>query len=204
MSDYKILSERFNAKAPALPFAPRFNARPSQILPVILNASPKQIQMGLWGLKPAWSKNLLINTRKETLETKTTFKNNFQNRRCLILSDGFYEWEKQGQKKIPYRFELKTHGLFAFAGIWDESSDKKTPAFSIITVEPNSLVSKIHNRMPAILPLNREKDWLNPDFEKNDLLKMLTSFPRELMQMRPVSSLVNSAKNDSPLILQTP
>src|SRR4051794_15661278 len=108
LADIKYLSQRFDAQMPAVSYPARYNARPSQELPVILNTEPEKIQLIKWGITPPWKETqLIINTRKESLDTKPFFKSAFRERRCLILADGFYEWAKTDRTKQPYRFVLK-------------------------------------------------------------------------------------------------
>src|SRR5262249_48138362 len=121
--------------------------------------------------------------------------------RCLVLADGFYEWKPEGARKQPYRFLLKSGEPFALAGIWQEDRDGR-PAFTIITTEPNVIVSEIHNRMPAMLPLHHERDWLDPDREPEQLLPLLVPFPPQRMRLYAVSTMVNSARNNSPEIIK--
>jgi putative SOS response-associated peptidase YedK len=202
-ADFKYLADRFAAQAPSVFYPARYNARPSQDLPVILNTDPDKIHITKWGITAPWKETqLIINTRKDSLDTKAFFRTAFRERRCLILADGFYEWAKTHGKKQPYRFILKTKEPFAFAGIWQQATKSKRPAFTIVTTEPNALVEKIHNRMPVILELHHEKDWLNPDLDPTQLLTMLQPFPARLMDAYPVSPLVNSPAHDSPEIIK--
>lgn len=179
------------------PFKPRFNARPGQSLPVILNSKPDEIQLINWGLKPNWLKGkILINVRDDSLATKPMYYRDLKERRCIIPADGFYEWTTEDRKKTPYRFVLKSKKLFAFAGIWQPDPKTNQPQFAIITTEPNQLVKKYHNRMPVILPARKESEWLNTTLAVNKLLDLLKPYPANLMLAYSVSTLVNSPKND--------
>jgi len=190
------------------PIRPRYNAAPGQNLPVIRNTSPDKIHLMRWGLIPAWAKSSnheyhLINARAETISEKNVFRSAFRGRRCLVLADGFYEWSKSQGRKTPYRITLRTETPFAFAGIWSiwtDQTETNVHSFSIITTEANSLVAEIHQRMPVILFPEDEKNWLT--LPPEDGLKLLTPYPTELMQAYPVSSRVNSPKNDSPDIIK--
>ena len=136
----------------AKPVKPRYNAAPSQQLPVILNFNPRKIVLSSWGLKPAWLSKIskrdgLINVRAETLREKHTFQSDLAERRCLIPADGFYEWKAlPNGKKTPYRIVRKDGQLFAFAGIWEEDKNdgKFEPRFAIITTEANEIMKPIH------------------------------------------------------------
>jgi putative SOS response-associated peptidase YedK len=104
----------------------------------------------------------MINAKAETILEKPSFRNAFKSRRCLVLSDGFYEWKKEGEK-TPYRIMMKDADSFAMAGIWEKWGSPEGEvihSFSIITTGPNSLMEKIHNRMPVILNREDEKKWL--------------------------------------------
>jgi putative SOS response-associated peptidase YedK len=209
-TDEDQLCLRFKAGSSKESLKPRYNSAPSQNLPVIPNESPKKIALYRWGLIPHWAKDekigyKMINARAETLLEKSTFKLSLKKQRCLVLADGFYEWKKEGSFKTPYRILLKSEEPFAFAGLWAswyDSKGKETRSFTIITIEPNSLISKIHNRMPAILLPENEEIWLDPDVSEEKALKLLKPYPAKLMQAYPVSKLVNSPKNDIPEILQ--
>ena len=102
---------------------PVFNASPGQHLPVVLNNDPRKIQPVLWGIKPDWvdrPTRLLINARAETVNQRPTFRDSFRERRCLVIADGFYEWQATKEGKQPFRIMLQTEEPFAFAGIWQE------------------------------------------------------------------------------------
>lgn len=168
-------------------FLPNSNAAPSQRLPVILNTSPNRMTLGTWGLEAPWKQGFIINARRESLETKRFFADSFSKRRCLIPADAFYEWQKTKSRSIPHRFSLKDESPFAFAGLWTGSPDNAR--FAIITVEPNNLVVRVHNRMPAIVRPGREKDWLADDFSAEKLLQQLSPLPANLMQVEEVPAL---------------
>ena len=160
--------------------------------PVITNKEPGLIKEFNWGLIPAWSKDETIraytlNARIETIKEKPSFKGVIKNR-CLIIADGFYEWQwldKKGTKKQKYLLTSKTDDLFAFAGLYSEWIDKSTGeirnTYTIVTTEANALMSEIHNnkkRMPVILSTQREKDWIDGaeiDTFKKDEIDLLAT-----------------------------
>ncbi|MBU0707228.1 SOS response-associated peptidase [Patescibacteria group bacterium] len=202
ISEDKELEKRFGATI-STPITKHYNAAPSQQLPLITNDKPKNIQLGKWGIKPVWLKNNkgtgFINARAETLIEKPSFKNAFLNRRCLVLSDSFFEWDRLGGTKKPFRILLKNEQPFAFAGIWEMTKTKDglfVPSFSIITTSPNSLISKIHHRMPVILHQDDEQEWLKKEIDITKSLDLLQPYPTEEMNMYEVSSKVNSYAND--------
>lgn len=200
----KVIEDRFDIKVEAK-FKPRYNCAPSQKLAVISNEHPGVLSFYRWGLIPFWAKdakigNNLINAKAETIHEKPAFKNAFRRKRCLVLSDGFYEWKKINSKdKIPYRIHLTDEPLFAMAGIWDSwknTDGEEVRSFSILTIGPNRLMENIHSRMPVILDRAGEKTWLNA-VDTEDLLPLLQPFPAERMTAYPVSKMVNSPANDS-------
>ncbi|MBX2985319.1 MAG: SOS response-associated peptidase [Bacteroidia bacterium] len=155
--------------------------------PVITNKQPEKIHFFNWGLIPFWAKDDSIkkntlNARIETIHEKPAFRNSINNR-CLILADGFYEWQwldDKGKQKQKYELTLPDNELFAFAGLYSEWTDKSTGeiinTYTILTTEANELMSKIHNtkkRMPIIISKDSEQTWLNGQdlIMQNDRLK---------------------------------
>ena len=188
---------------------PRYNIAPSQPIAVVPNTGENKLDYYLWGLIPFWAKDpkigyRMINARGETLAEKPSFKGPYKYRRCLILTSGFYEWQKQpgSQSKVPHYIRLKSHKPFAFAGLWDRwnaPDGSEILSATIITTRPNDFIKPIHDRMPVILPPSAYAAWLSPG-EKlpNELNDLLTPFPAQEMEAYPVSTFVNSPKNDSP------
>jgi putative SOS response-associated peptidase YedK len=190
---------------------PSFNIAPTHDVAVITNNGAKQLVAMRWGLVPAWASDpaigsKLINARAETLGEKAAFKEAFKRRRCLVVADGFYEWQKAGREKTPLLIRLKSDQAFAFAGLyetWIPPWGETLTSCTIITTEPNDLVRPIHDRMPAILPRNLESLWLDETVRDRDwLLDMLAPYPAEQMEAYTVSNLVNSVKNDSPVLIE--
>ena len=207
------IEKRFNVEVPES-YAPRYNAAPTQILPVITNESPGGLSFFNWGLIPQWAKNKsisskLINARSETLAEKASFKNALKQRRCLVISDSFYEWKRSSKKsKVPYRILLDTKELFAFAGLWEAYEDENqhmVHTFTIITTTANSLISKIHDRMPVILDSESEQAWLSSEVSPEHHLSLLKPYPEQNMNHYTISPMVNNVNNDNPqLIIPTP
>ncbi|MFC2065019.1 SOS response-associated peptidase [Chloroflexota bacterium] len=188
---------------------PRYNIAPSQPVLVLPNDANRKPDYFTWGLIPSWSKDLsignrMINARAETLAEKPSFRGSFKYRRCLIPTNGFYEWKKRQNSKVkqPYLIHLKNGGIFAFAGLWDEKQTEDgsiIKTFTIITTSPNSLLSSIHNRMPVILNEKNYAEWLEPlPKSPSTLQQFLNPYPSELMTAIPVSTYVNNPVNDSP------
>ena len=147
-----------------------------------------------------------INARAETLSEKSSFKELLKNQRCLVPASGFFEWKKEGSKKIPFYFHLPKILLFACAGLydcWKCPDGKLLFTYTIITTEPNELIAKIHNRMPSILQPEHEDRWLSKvPLSAVDLKEILSPFPAENMSMYPVSPLVNSPDADDERIIK--
>lgn len=189
------------------PWQPRFNVAPTQWIPAIrCQDSRREIVNLHWGLIPSWAKEQrigasMINARAETLAEKPAFRTAFRRKRCLIPGDGFYEWQKVDAKtKIPHLFEMKDEAPFAFAGLWERwhSQDGRTlESCTIVTTAANSLVEKVHDRMPVILKESSFEAWLDPAMEDVDeLIPMLAPFPASKMKATQVSTVINNARND--------
>lgn len=190
---------------------PRYNTAPSLRVPIVVAADGgRRLRMARWGFRPAWAKGgalAPINAKAETLATSRMFQDSFARGRCLVPADGFYEWSAvPGQKrKQPYYVRLRGGGLFAFAGLWApapaESGARATCA--IITTAPNELLAVIHDRMPVILDVGAEDRWLDRRLtDSADLLRCLGPLPAERMEAYPVSTLVSSAVNEGPELIE--
>lgn len=192
---------------------PRYNIAPTQPVAVIPNDGQNRLDFFVWGLIPFWAKDpkigsRMINARSETLAEKPSFKNAYRRRRCLVLADGFYEWHKApGQRaKTPYYIQMESREPFAFGGLWEtwhNGDGSEIKSCTIITTEPNALVSRVHNRMPVVLAAEAYQDWLDPEErEPESLNDLLGPFPAEEMTAYPVSTLVNSPANDVPEVIE--
>jgi putative SOS response-associated peptidase YedK len=187
---------------------PRYNITPGQFLPVVTKNSPNTLELMKWGLVPHWAKDprigyKMINARAEGIESKPSFRRAFRSQRCLVPATGFYEWLKpteKGASKKPFFIRLKSRRLFAFAGlyeVWHDAEGKELKTYSIITTEPNTLMEKIHNRMPVILREEDEATWLNPNIQAVEtLLKLLHPYDESNMEAYEVSTRVNDPQND--------
>jgi len=188
---------------------PRYNIAPSQPIAVVANNGKSQVEFFQWGLVPSWAQdpsigNRMINARAESLAEKPSFRTAYKRRRCLILADGFYEWQQVpgGKGKTPMLIKMKSGEPFAFAGLWEAwhpDQDDALLTCTIITTTPNVLMEKIHNRMPVILSPAAYRLWLDPaERAADELAKLLKPYPASQMAAFPVSRLVNDPKNDSP------
>ncbi|MBX0323925.1 SOS response-associated peptidase [Halomicroarcula sp. F13] len=203
-------------------FEPRYNAAPSQSLPVVTNEDPDTIQRMEWGLIPSWadsrSDHGYINARAETLGQKRSFADAYESRRCLVPADGFYEWTRRNGGKQPYRVALPDDDVFAMAGLYerwepprrqtglgefggggDGGEDDVIETFTVVTTDPNDAVRDLHHRMAVILDPNEEETWLTADTDTAaDLLDPYDG----PMQTYPVSTAVNSPSNDRPELIE--
>jgi putative SOS response-associated peptidase YedK len=191
---------------------PRYNIAPTQQVLALVKNGGRRLEQFRWGLVPHWAKGpdtrySMINARAETIAEKPSYRVPFAKRRCLVLADGFYEWQKIGDRKVPMYVRLKSGRPFGLAGLWDvwEPADGGEPLKSctIITTTPNQLLRPIHDRMPVILPHDVIDDWLALDGSKQDqLLSLLKPYPETEMEAYAVSRYVNSPSNDSPRCIQ--
>ena len=184
---------------------PKYNVAPGEDL-VSLISDGEKFRVGLlkWGFIPEFKHNStkpIINARSETVDKLFSFKKSFYERRCVILADGFFEWERSSTTKTPYRFVLKNKKIFGFAGLWSVSFDElnqKVYTTAIITTKANSLMMDIHDRMPVILNEDQVKIWLDPKIKDLDALKkILAPFDSSSMDFYEVSRVVNNASNKS-------
>ncbi|HSL16495.1 MAG TPA: SOS response-associated peptidase [Methylomirabilota bacterium] len=210
--DAALLAELFELE-PLTDLEPRYNVAPTQTVPILRSApnGGRQWARARWGLIPSWAKdesigNRLINARAETAAEKPSFRSAFKHRRCLIPADGFYEWAKTGDGKVPHHVRFADRRPFAFAGLWERWSPPEGEAVdscTILTTAPNELVAGIHDRMPVILPRDAFADWLAPEPLGPDAAgTMLVPHPADGMEAVTVSRHVNSPANDDPRCLE--
>lgn len=207
----KKLITRFEVKKkPSQEIISNYNVAPSQIMPVIVNhGKGNVIEFMRWGLIPVWAKDSkigysMINAKAETLSEKPTWKRPLKSQRCLVPATGFYEWQQTSKGKVPFYIHEKETDLFAFAGLYDEWTDKSSGevirSYSIITTTPNQLMKPIHDRMPVILDQRAENDWIDPKADENIgfLEHLLRPYPAKEMEAYIVSTEVNTPKNNKP------
>lgn len=206
------VAERFSADVPEF-YKPRYNAAPTQLLPVITSADPQGLSLFYWGRPPQFARNKslserIVNLRQENIMERPVVKKALMKYRCIIPADGFYAWKKLGKKTaIPYRF-TSTEKLFSFAGLWEEFEDEggaMVHTFAIITMPANDAVNKIADRMPMILDRRLEAIWLSPVSSESTLLNALIPYPSDKLTLYPVSPRINELNLDVPsLIIPTP
>lgn len=205
----KAVRKHFDLKESA-PLAPRYNIAPGQeIAAVRQRQSSNELVLFHWGLIPFWAKDArigsrMINARAETISEKPSFRNSFEKYRCLIPANGFYEWKEiSGKKrKQPCFIRMRDKGLFAMAALWSTWQDKTTgrtiQSCAIVTIEPNTLLQDIHNRMPVIISPEQYTLWLDPSAKPEDLKDLCRPFASEDMEAYPVSGLCNNSNIDTP------
>jgi putative SOS response-associated peptidase YedK len=182
--------------------APRYNIAPTQSSVIIVSdGDSRGLHTARWGLVPPWARDLslgagMINAGCETLHQKSAFNRPFRTQRCLIPANGFYEWQRQGAKKQPYKIALRNGALIAFAGLWERWTPEigePVETFAIITTKASKLISEVHDRMPVIIEPNDYRRWLTAPIETAE--NLLAPY-RSGLTIAPASERVNSVKND--------
>lgn len=211
----RAIAEQFGLDLKSIgPFAPRYNIAPTQPVAAVRmgpDRATRQWTHFLWGLVPAWAKDpsigqRMINARGETVSEKPSFRTALKRRRCLVPSDGFYEWRKEGAAKVPYFIHQIERGPFALAGLWEHWIGKdgtELETCTLITTAANTMMAPLHARMPVILSPEDYALWLDPSEEKSTALLPLLA-PREWsdMQAFAVNGFVNNARNEGPQCLE--
>jgi putative SOS response-associated peptidase YedK len=198
----------------AQPFPPRYNIAPTDPVGIVRNGERGEREFALvrWGLIPSWVKDpgafsTLINARSETVAEKPSFRGSMRHRRCLAPADGFYEWTGKPGAKRPHLVRLKTHGPFAFAGLWEHwlgADGSEVETMAILTTAANADMTALHDRMPVILAPEDYARWLDVKGGSaepvRDLLKPLDEGQIEIIEVNPK---LNNPRNEGPE-LQTP
>ncbi len=184
---------------------PHYNIAPTQnVAAVRRGACGEEFVWLRWGLVPAWAQDKsighrLINARAESAADKPSFRSAFKQRRCLILADGFYEWQKSAQGKQPYRICRRDGKVFAFAGLWErwEKEDQPLESCTILTTEANELIKPLHDRMPVILGPELFGRWLDPAPRRySEVADLLQPCAAEVLAAFPVGTYVNNPRHD--------
>jgi putative SOS response-associated peptidase YedK len=220
------LAVQFNLpEIPDMP--PRYNIAPTQSVAAVRVVTSERMvpsrELALlhWGLIPFWAKDpkigaRMINARSETAAEKPAFRAAFRRRRCLVVADGFYEWQKTDRGKQPFYVRLRDGRPFAFAGLWehwkgpesvsgsgDPAQSTAIESCTLLTTTPNDLLRRIHNRMPVILHPADYDLWLDPELQEAERLQpLLGAYPPEEMEAYPVSRFVNKPANDDPRCIE--
>jgi putative SOS response-associated peptidase YedK len=204
----------FKTTGPAPNVRQRYNAGPTQDLPVVLlepDTGERRLLALRWGLAPFWAKDskspyAMINAMAEAVATARAFRDAFKSRRCLVPADAFYEWTNShtnNKPKQPYRFVMKDGSPMAFGGLWEPARGNVVSRFVIITGAPNALCAPIHNRMPIILDPIDHPAWLGETLATPaELQALLRSFPAERMEAHPVAPQIGNVKNDDATLIE--
>jgi putative SOS response-associated peptidase YedK len=206
-SDLRQIAPLFKAAVVESDVQPRYNITPRQPIAVVMEKGQRKIVTMKWGLVPDWAKdetiaNKLINARSETVTEKPSFRDSYKKRRCLIIADGFYEWQASGITKKPFFICMKDDSPFGMAGlydVWTNPAGEKITTCTIITTEANELMKPIHHRMPVILDAKDYDVWLNVEVTPADKLQnLLRPCGPDLLKAHEVSLLVNNPRNNAP------
>lgn len=186
---------------------PRYNIAPGQdVITVIKNKDQYRLGELKWGFVPHYAKDekigyTMINARSETIAEKNAFKDSYKRRRCLILANGFYEWDKIKGTKTPYYIYPQNKKMIAFAGIWSSyQKEDGTNLYTcaIVTTNANSVVGEIHERMPVILDEEKAKTWVDNNIDNQEVLNTLFApYEDDLLSKHPVSKNVNKVVCDN-------
>lgn len=187
-------------------YRPRFNVAPTQeVLALVSDHGETRFGMLRWGLIPFWARdpsigNRMINARCESVAEKGPFRDAFQKRRCLVVADGFYEWQTRPGGRYPMWVRTATGEPFAFAGLWERWRRGAEPILSctILTTDANPFMARIHDRMPVILGAEEGERWLSEDAGEAELREILDGARSVELQAHEVSTLVNNPSNDVP------
>ncbi len=195
---------------------PRYNIAPTQsvaavrVAPGSSDVAQRELVLLHWGLIPSWAKDRklsysTINARAETVDSKPAFRQAFQKRRCLILCDGYYEWQKTGDHKQPFYIHRRDDRPFALAGLWEhwQQGDDPLQSCTIIVTEANAQLRSMHDRMPVILDQADYDVWLDPESAgKPQLRELLRPLASEDLEAYPVSTVVNSPRHETPQCIE--
>lgn len=218
---------RFTLKTPAatigslfpefdlLDLEPRFNIAPTQDVACVRvgESGASELAWLRWGLVPFWAKDLkigakMINARSETVDSKPSFRNAFKQRRCLVISDGYFEWKKMPDGKQPfYITATENAGAFCMAGLWelwtDKSNGQDIQTCTVLTTDANNSLGSIHDRMPVVIGQQDREFWLDNSFcDTTKLKSLLKPAAEDFFESKPVDRIVNNARNDGPQCIQ--
>ena len=190
--------------------APNYNVAPTQEVYAAAHHDERRFLVTFrWGLVPSWADDpkigaRMINARAETLEAKPAFRESFERRRCLIPADGFYEWLRTDQTKVPHFIHATDGAPLAFAGLWsswrDRATGERLRTCTIVTKAAVPELQPLHDRMPAALRADTWDAWLDPATSTGELRAILGEAPPTLT-FHPVSPRVNDHRNSDPSLL---
>jgi putative SOS response-associated peptidase YedK len=210
-SPHEAVVRLFGA-TPAAAIAPRYNIAPTQFVPVVRCDADqvRRLAMLYWGLIPFWAKEKsigarMINARAETVAEKPAFRAAYRKRRCLVLADGYYEWQSTPSGKQPYYLRAAGGEPFGMAGLWEswlepEGGDP-LESCTIITTQAYGVAASVHDRMPLILPRAAYDAWLAPTTPTDEIARLTAVEVLETLEVTAVNRRVNSSRNEGPELL---
>ncbi|MDH4258832.1 MAG: SOS response-associated peptidase [Gammaproteobacteria bacterium] len=193
---------------------PRYNIAPTQSVPALRvgEEGSRTLVMLHWGLVPRWAKeraigNRMINARSETLAEKPAYRDAFRRRRCLILADGWYEWQAAPGGKQPWFVRLRDPRPITFAGLWERwkepAGGELLESCTIVTTDASESIRRIHERMPVVLPEPAWDRWMDPAYSDTETLsEILRPYDAKALKAWQVSRLVNTPKNEGPKLIE--
>ncbi len=195
------------------PVPPRFNCAPTDPLTVVLEREDgRVVERHRWGLIPHWAADpsrgsRMINARAETVATSPAFRGALRRRRCIVPSDGFYEWERRGSTRQPWLIRRADREPMAMAGLWslwrDPGSDLWISTCAVITTVANTVVAPLHERMPVLLPKDAWDAWVDPGGSSAELLReLMVPAGDDVLERHPVSQRVNDVRNEGPGLIE--
>jgi len=187
-------------------YSPSYNITPGQKSPILIHDEIRRVKWMQWGLIPSWANDInvgykMINARSETLTRKPSYQGLVSKNRCIVIADGYYEWKREGKRKIPYYIHAPDRCLLTMAGLWTtwkNSVGKTVMTYTVITTEAKTSIRTVHHRMPVILTQELVPQWIG---EEHISVSDISSFPHPFqgsLNIFPVSTLVNSPKNNVP------
>ncbi len=210
IADLRDLQSRFSFDEEFQDYSPYHNIAPTSRVLTVRGSGPRQAEVMRWGLVPSWTNELsvgsrMFNARGETVAGKPAFRTALRRRRCLMLADAFYEWQKTPNGKRPMRISLASGEPFAFAGLWETwkaPSGTLIPSCTIITTAANDLIGPIHDRMPVVLPKETEEMWLDEQIQDPGVLtELLRPYSADQMAVCDAEALNRASGNQSPRLL---
>lgn len=207
----EVVQQEFNLTTPPAQMQPRYNIAPTQPVMVITNENPKEATYHKWGLIPSWAKDMsmaskMINARSESAAEKPAYRAAFRRRRCIIPTDGFYEWNEHDGKKTPMFVHRPNNELYGMAGLWEIWHDPdggELRTCSILTTDANDFMQQFHHRMPVILHKDDYALWLSPKEEPLPVLQdLMKAYDVDGLQAYEVSKAVNRVSNDTPSLIE--
>ena len=202
--------KEFKVDRAPVDYHPGYNIAPTRQIVIIKDDGKRHLAQCRWGFIPSWADDpkigyKMINARSETVAAKPTFRDAFKYHRCLVVADGFFEWLSVGKSKIPVYIRLKSHHLIGFAGLyntWKSPAGEDICTCAIVTTAANDLLRPVHDRMPCIIPKDKEEIWLDPKItEKDMLMPLFEPYPSDQMEYYEVSSIINNPGHDAPEVI---